>query len=279
MNSLDNTTEDELSVEDPAPVEVLRDEATNNGSHNGAGAGREDDVEHGELLVLGAEHIGDHTKGDTAASGRQAAKDTGSKDSIEVLRQHAGNLEEVDETERGLHDPLATKFLREGSPKFAAKPVSDEEGHLTKTGLEVRDTEVLGHAGDGVCIDGGIVVHADLDPEDDGENTPFLQIGEGEPEDRCSGCILVGQFDARLSALVDCKLGDFVRVILDCRIDLHFVAMDSFCGLTLWVCGEMSVCVDICVGRVVQVGRRVGQVLGVGVEYKEERRPPTAKDN
>ena len=73
MDSLDDTTEDELSVEDPAPVEVLRDEAANDGSDHGTGAGREDNVEHGELLVLGSEHISDHAKGDTATRGRQTA--------------------------------------------------------------------------------------------------------------------------------------------------------------------------------------------------------------
>lgn len=225
VDSLDDTAEDELSVEDPAPVEVLRDEAANNRSHNGAGAGREDDIEHGELLVLGAEHIGDHAKGDTATSGRQTAEDTGRKDSVEVWRQHAGNLEDVDETERGLHDPLATKLLREGSPEFAAETVSDEEGRLTETGLEMRDAEVLGHTGNGVGVDGGIVVHANLNPEDHGENSPFLHVREGESENGRSGCVLVGELDARVPALVECELGDSVRVLLDSWIDLHFLLL------------------------------------------------------
>jgi hypothetical protein len=174
VDSLDNAAEDELGVEDPTPVKVLRDEAANNRGNNGTGAGREDDVEHGELLVLRAEHIGNHAKGDTATSRRETTENTGGKDGIEVLRQHAGNLEYVDETERGLHDPLATKFLRERSPELAAETVGDEESHLTETSLEVRNTEVLGHAGDGVGVDCGIVVHADLNPEDDGKNAPFL---------------------------------------------------------------------------------------------------------
>jgi len=216
VDSLDNSTEDELGVEDPAPVEVLCDEAANNRSNNGTGTGREDDVEHGELLVLGTEHVGDHAKGDTATSGRQTAEDTAGKNGVEVLRQHAGDLEDVDETERGLHDPLATELLREGSPELAAETVSDEESHLAETSLEVRDTEVLGHAGNGVGVDGGIVVHADLNPEDDREDTPFLAVRKGESESRRSGCVLVSQLDARVPALVDYKLGGFVRVILDC---------------------------------------------------------------
>lgn len=231
VDSLDDTAEDKLSVEDPAPVEVLRDEAADNRSNNGTGAGREDDVEHGELLVLGAEHVGDHAKGDAATSRRQTAENSGNQNSVEVLRQHAGNLEDVDETERGLHDPLATKLLREGSPEFTAETVSDEESHLAETSLEVRDTEVLGHARNGVCVNGGIVVHADLNPEDDGESTPFLEVRKGEPKDRRSCGILVSQLDARVPALVDCELGDLVvRVILDGWIDLHFGAIDSSAG-------------------------------------------------
>jgi len=198
VDNLDDDTEDELSVEDPAPVEVLGDEATDNGSSNGTGAGGEDDVEHGELLVLGTEHVCDHAQGDTAASRRETTEDATGENGVEASREHAGELEDVDKGERGLHDPLAAEFLGEGSPELAAEAVGDEEGHLTETGLEVRDAKVLGHARDGVGVDGGIVVHADLDPEDDGKDKPFLTAGEGKAEFSSGGGVLVGQLDARV---------------------------------------------------------------------------------
>ena len=198
VDSLDDDTEDELSVEDPAPVEVLGDEAADDWSNNGTAAGGEDDIEHGELLVLGTEHVGDHAKGDTAASRRETTEDTGGEDGVEASGEHAGELEDVDKGERGLHDPLATEFLREGSPELATETVGDEEGHLTETGLEVRDAKVLGHAGDGVGVDGGIVVHADLNPEDDGKNGPFLTAGEGEAKLGGGDGVLVSQLDARV---------------------------------------------------------------------------------
>jgi hypothetical protein len=185
VDGLDDKTEDELSVEDPAPVAVLGDEAADDGRNNGTGAGREDDVEHGELLVLGTEHVCDHAKGDTAASRRETAED-------------ATGEEDVDKGERGLHDPLATELLREWGPEFATETVGDEEGHLTETGLEVCDAKILGHARDGVGVDGGIVVHADLNPEDDGKNSPFLLAGEGKAEFGSRERVLVSQLDARV---------------------------------------------------------------------------------
>jgi hypothetical protein len=198
VDGLDDKTEDELSVEDPAPVAVLGDEAADDGRNNGTCTGREDDVEHGELLVLGTEHVCDHAKGDTAASRRETAEDATGEDSVEASGEHAGELEDVDKGERGLHNPLATELLREWGPEFATESVGDEEGHLTETGLEVRDAKVLGHAWDGVGVDGGIVVHADLDPEDDGKNSPFLLAGEGKAEFGSRERILVSQLDARV---------------------------------------------------------------------------------
>ena len=70
VDGLDDSAEHQLSVEHPVPASVFRDEAANNGSNHGAGAGREDDVEHGKLLGLRTEHVGDHAKGDTATSRR-----------------------------------------------------------------------------------------------------------------------------------------------------------------------------------------------------------------
>jgi hypothetical protein len=198
VDSLDDNTKDELGVEDPAPVEVLGDEAADNRGNNGTAAGGEDDVEHGELLVLGTEHVCDHAKGDTAASRREAAEDTGGENGVEASREDAGELEDVDEEERGLHDPLAAEFFGEGGPEFTTETVGDEEGHLTETGLEVRDAKVLGHAGDSVGVDGGIVVHADLNPEDNGKNGPLLTAGEGKAELGGGIGVLVSQLDARV---------------------------------------------------------------------------------
>lgn len=230
VDGLDDSTEDELSVEDPAPVEVLGDEAADNGAHNGATAGGEDDVEHGELLVLGTEHVGDHAKGDTAAGRRQATEDASGENGAEAGGDHAGDLEDVDKGERGLHDPLATEFLGEGGPEFAAETVGDEEGHLTETGLEVGDAKVLGHARDGVGVDGGIVVHADLNPEDNGKNNPFLTAGEGEAELRCDDGVLVGQLDARVG-VCGSKTGNFAhRDVVVGDVALGDVGLSGFLG-------------------------------------------------
>jgi hypothetical protein len=271
VDDLDDSAEDELSVEDPAPVEVLRDEATDDRGDNGTGAGGEDDVEHGELLVLGTEHVGDHAKSDTAASRRQTTEDTSSKNSVEVGGKHAGDLEDVDKTEGYLHDPFTTKLLREGSPELATETVGDKEGHLTETSLEVRDTKVLGHAGDSIAVDGGIVVHTYLDPEDHGENSPFLCIRKGEAELRRSDSVFVGEFDARISTLVNCSLSDLVCVVFnDClKWSVLHICCVSDCLVEITVCDVVGSLV--CVGKVVQGERGVGKGAGVRMEYKQEK--------
>nr|POF03016.1 hypothetical protein CFP56_70019 [Quercus suber] len=71
-------------------------------------------------------------------------------------------------------------------PQLAAEGVCDEEdggthaGGLCAHAVLGRDASIV--AIDGVGVKGGIEVHRDLDDEDDGEDVPFLGIGEAEAQ-------------------------------------------------------------------------------------------------
>lgn len=265
MGELNDSTEDKLGVEDPAPVGILRHEATDDWCDDGAGAGGEDNIEHGELLILGAEHVGDHAKCNTAACGGETSHDTTSKDGSKACRQHARELKEIDETERYLHNPFATEFLRERSPEFTTETVSDEKSHLTETSLERGDAKFLGHARNSVGVDCRVVVHADLNPEDDSEDPPFFRRREGKPERRLRDRVLASKFRAGVPAFFDNRARSLLdRGVAALRFDVGHcgcVAIDSF----LEIFGNVeSVILDsrFCWKLNCGVGEEVGKVLG-----------------
>ena len=182
VDDLDGAAEDELDPDGPGPVEVLLGEAADDGTEDGAADGGEDDESDGVLLVVGFPHVGDHSQGDGATGGGQTAEGAGDHDGGDIGSERDGDLPDVDEEQGELQDGLAAEFFRPGRPQLATETIGDEEEGGAGAGVLGGDVEFLADAVHGVGVEGGVEVHADLDPKDDGQDAPFLPAGEAEAE-------------------------------------------------------------------------------------------------
>ena len=60
VENLDKDAEDELDPDVPSPGQEGLYKPSDNGSNDGAGDGREDNIRHGILLGVGLPHVGNH---------------------------------------------------------------------------------------------------------------------------------------------------------------------------------------------------------------------------
>lgn len=172
MDNLDKAAENELNPDRPPrmvflsalvysvssiigtpclpPVKEFFGKPTHNGSKDGTTDRRKDDIGNSVLLLVSLPEIGNHTKGNRAASRRQTAEGTTNHDGAKVISKGDGKLPDIDQEQGKLEDRPATEFLRPRSPQLASKGIGNEENHGTGScGLQTN-TKVLGDATDGV---------------------------------------------------------------------------------------------------------------------------------
>jgi hypothetical protein len=112
-------------------------------------------------LVFRVKHVGNHTKGDGATSGRETTQETRSEDHGPLGTGASKDLPNVDSAQGQLHNPKATVFLRKRRPELASNAVQNQEpGH---TGPSVGDVVIakvvlLVNAANSIAIHTRIVV-------------------------------------------------------------------------------------------------------------------------
>lgn len=147
----------------------------------------------------------------------------------------------VDQKERSLEDGVSAELFAPGCPEFTAECVEDEEDHGTASSGLLTDMKIFMDARDGVGVEGSVEVHGDLDKEDDGEDGPFLPVGETEAQ-----------------LIVAVILGEFYLVILGDVIDILCLSIRGAIGLYgTWI-GGVGCCEFAVVG---------GEVGGLGHDY------------
>ena len=151
------------------------------------------------MLVLGVEHIGNHSQSYRATSRAETTKETCEQNLPPGVAGTGEDLPGIDGTEGKLHNELAPILLGPWRPELAAETVEDQEpGHPRSGVREVVVAEVVldVEAAYRIRVDGRVVIcyllasleldsrwkggltHTRLAQGHDGQDPPFLLGGE-----------------------------------------------------------------------------------------------------